>query len=94
MHQFVKACLGGVMAASLVSAASAREGDVPRGVAPLSHVFLIVMENHGYAEVIGNPNRSRIASRSTPGSQRTTSPSRTRPSRTTSRSSVGPISAS
>ena len=56
MHQFVKACLGGVMAASLVSAASAREGDVPRGVAPLSHVFLIVMENHGYAEVIGNPN--------------------------------------
>jgi len=34
----------------------ASEGKVPHGVAPLDHVFVIMMENHGYAEVTGNPN--------------------------------------
>jgi phosphatidylinositol-3-phosphatase len=36
--------------------AHAGEDQVPRGVSPLDHVFLIMMENHGYAEVTGNPN--------------------------------------
>ncbi len=34
----------------------AAEGSVPKGVRPLDHVFVIVMENHGYAQIVGNPN--------------------------------------
>jgi len=32
----------------------AQEGAVPKGVPPLNHVFLIMMENHGYSQIIGN----------------------------------------
>ncbi|MBV8306834.1 MAG: phosphoesterase, partial [Gammaproteobacteria bacterium] len=46
-------------AAALTACASfgalADEGPVPKGVGPLDHVFLVMMENHGYAGVIGNP---------------------------------------
>jgi len=38
------------------SAASAVEGPVPAGVPHLDHVFVIMMENHGYSQIIGNPN--------------------------------------
>jgi phosphatidylinositol-3-phosphatase len=34
----------------------AAEGAVPKGVPHLDHVFLIVMENHGYGQIVGNPN--------------------------------------
>jgi hypothetical protein len=34
--------------------AFAQEGPVPRGVSQLDHVFVIVMENHGYSQIIGN----------------------------------------
>ncbi len=44
------------LALALTSAALAQEGPAPKGVAPLDHVFLIVMENHGYSEIINNPN--------------------------------------
>jgi len=43
-------------AGSLVSPALANEGAVPKGVPRLDHVFLIVMENHEYDEVIGRPS--------------------------------------
>jgi hypothetical protein len=43
-------------ASSLVSPAFANEGAVPKGVPHLDHVFLIVMENHGYSQIVGNPN--------------------------------------
>lgn len=36
-------------------AALAQEGEVPRGVPHLDHVFVIMMENHGYSQIIGNP---------------------------------------
>ena len=36
--------------------ASAQEGSVPTGVPHLDHVFVIMMENHGYTQVVGNPN--------------------------------------
>jgi hypothetical protein len=32
----------------------AQEGSVPKGVPRLDHVFVIVMENHGYSQIIGN----------------------------------------
>src|SRR5882757_8209856 len=43
-------------ASSLVSPTFANEGAVPKGVPQLDHVFLIVMENHGYSQIVGNPN--------------------------------------
>src|SRR5216684_826600 len=43
-------------ASSLVSPAFANEGAVPKGVPRLDHVFVIMMENHGYKKIIGNPN--------------------------------------
>ena len=45
-------CLFAVLAA----AAFAQEGEVPRGVPHLDHVFVIMMENHGYSQIVGNPN--------------------------------------
>lgn len=43
-------------AASIVSPAFANEGPVPKGVPHLDHVWVIMMENHGYGQIIGNPN--------------------------------------
>jgi hypothetical protein len=45
-----------LLASVLASTAFAAEGPVPTGVPPLSHVFLIMMENHGYSQIINNPN--------------------------------------
>ena len=45
-----------IAAASLVSPIYANEGNVPKGVPHLDHVFVIMMENHGYSQIVGNPN--------------------------------------
>jgi phospholipase C len=45
-----------LLAAGLASAASAQEGAVPKGIPHLDHVFVIMMENHAYDQVIDNPN--------------------------------------
>jgi len=34
----------------------AAEGPVPKGVRHLDHVFVIMMENHGYSQIVNNPN--------------------------------------
>lgn len=34
----------------------AQEGSVPKGVPALDHVFVIMMENHGYSQIVGNPS--------------------------------------
>jgi hypothetical protein len=34
----------------------AAEGPVPSGVPHLDHVFVILMENHAYGQIVGNPN--------------------------------------
>jgi hypothetical protein len=44
------------LAAGAVSVVSAQEGSVPKGVSHLDHVFVIMMENHAYNQVVGNPN--------------------------------------
>lgn len=41
---------------TLSGAIFAAEGPVPRGVPHLDHVFVIMMENHGYGQIVGNPN--------------------------------------
>jgi len=43
-------------ALSLVSAAFAGEGAIPKGIPHLDHVFIIMMENHGYGQILNNPN--------------------------------------
>jgi hypothetical protein len=52
--------LGSVLGALLVSAiggsALAVEGPTPKGVPHLDHVFVIMMENHGYSQILHNPN--------------------------------------
>jgi len=46
----------------LCSSAFAQEGAVPKGVPALNHVFLIMMENHGYSQLLNNPNAPFINS--------------------------------
>ena len=41
------------LATSLVFA---QEGAAPKGVPHLDHVFVIMMENHGYSQILNNPN--------------------------------------
>jgi phosphatidylinositol-3-phosphatase len=61
-----KAVISGVFAAVLATAGFAQqqggEGSVPKGVPHLDHVFLIMMENHGYQQVINNPNEPYLNS--------------------------------
>lgn len=44
------------LAAALSNAAFAAEGPAPTGVPHLDHVFVIMMENHGYTQIVGNPS--------------------------------------
>ena len=46
--------------AALTGLAIAQEGAVPKGVPHLDHVFFIMMENHGYTEILHNPNAQFI----------------------------------
>ena len=50
----------GYLGAGLLSAAAAAtgfaaEGPVPSGIPHLDHVFVIMMENHSYGQIVGNP---------------------------------------
>ncbi|MDP9046269.1 MAG: alkaline phosphatase family protein [Pseudomonadota bacterium] len=46
----------GLAMAALCGNASAAEGPTPGGMPHLDHVFLIMMENHGYGQIANNPN--------------------------------------
>ena len=51
-------------AAALVASigAHAEQGSVPTGIPALDHVFVIMMENHAYGQVAGNPQAPFINS--------------------------------
>jgi phosphatidylinositol-3-phosphatase len=49
----VKTCL---IAQAFAIALCAQEGSVPKGIPHLDHVFVIMMENHAYGQVVGNPD--------------------------------------
>jgi hypothetical protein len=51
-----KAATLGLSMTLLASTMFAEEGAVPKGVPHLDHVFVIMMENHGYSQVTNNPN--------------------------------------
>ncbi len=42
--------------AALAGMAFGQEGAVPTGIPYLDHVFVVMMENHGYRQIINNPN--------------------------------------
>lgn len=50
----------GIAACLLAAGAVAQEGPVPQGVPHLDHVFVIMMENHGYSQIIRNSNAGYI----------------------------------
>jgi phosphatidylinositol-3-phosphatase len=55
------AMLLGLLAA-LGTSVFGQEGPVPNGVPRLDHVFVVMMENHGYKEILHNPNARFINS--------------------------------
>jgi hypothetical protein len=50
--------------AALIGAgsANAEQGPVPKGIPHLDHVFVVMMENHAYAQIAGNPQAPFINS--------------------------------
>src|ERR1700761_3038367 len=44
-----------VVALAAAGSAGAVQGPVPTGVPRLDHVFVIMMENHAYGQIAGNP---------------------------------------
>lgn len=52
----------GLLASASAGTALAQEGPTPKGVPHLDHVFVIMMENHGYSQIAGNPNAPFINS--------------------------------
>jgi len=51
-----KAATLGLIVTFLASMMFAGEGAIPRGVPHLDHVFVIMMENHGYSQIVNNSN--------------------------------------
>src|ERR1700691_2247610 len=52
-------CIGALITAGSVSA---EQGPVPQGIPHLDHVFVIMMENHAYGQIAGNPQAPFINS--------------------------------
>jgi phosphatidylinositol-3-phosphatase len=48
------------LAASTLNLVVAAEGPIPGGIPHLDHVFVVMMENHGYSQILGNPNAPYI----------------------------------
>jgi len=57
-----KLILAACAAAAVAGSAQAGQGFVPTGVPALDHVFVIMMENHAYGQVAGNPQAPFINS--------------------------------
>jgi hypothetical protein len=62
LEMIKKASILCLLAATLAGAVSAQDRDVPKGVPHLDHVFLIMMENHGYYQIVDNPNEPYLNS--------------------------------
>ena len=45
-----------LVAAAVAGAADAGEGAIPEGIPSLNHVFVVMLENHGYGQILNNPN--------------------------------------
>lgn len=52
----------GLFVVACASAVLGQEGPVPKGIPHMDHIFVILMENHGYYQVINNPNEPYLNS--------------------------------
>jgi phosphatidylinositol-3-phosphatase len=52
--KFKQTALAIAVGTAMCASALAVEGPVPKGVRHLDHVFVIMMENHGYGQIVGN----------------------------------------
>ncbi|HXO41958.1 MAG TPA: phosphoesterase, partial [Thermoanaerobaculia bacterium] len=50
------AAMVALAAATCATSSFAVEGTTPRSVPHLDHVFLVMMENHGYSQIVDNPH--------------------------------------
>ena len=50
----------GLLAAAVAGTVFADEGRIPNGIPHLDHVFLVMMENHGFSQILNNPNAAFI----------------------------------
>src|SRR6266404_474040 len=57
-----KAAILCLFAAAVATTVRAQERDVPKGIPHLDHAFVIVMENHGYQQILNNPNEPYLNS--------------------------------
>ena len=55
-----KAVILGCLAAAAMNSLYAAEGPIPGGIPRLDHVFVIMMENHSYSQILNNPNAPYI----------------------------------
>jgi hypothetical protein len=55
LHMNRKVATLGILVLALASTMYGAEGPVPKGIPHLDHVFVILMENHGYSQIVGNP---------------------------------------
>lgn len=46
-----------LLAITAATSAFAGEGAAPSGIPALDHVFVIMMENHAYGQIVANPKR-------------------------------------
>jgi len=51
----LSALVAAALAAAIAGPVLANEGSVPKGIPHYDHVFVIMMENHTYEQVVGNP---------------------------------------
>ena len=51
-----------LLALTLAGTVLPQERDVPKGIPHLDHAFVIMMENHGYFQIVGNPNEPYLNS--------------------------------
>jgi phosphatidylinositol-3-phosphatase len=51
-----------LFATAVATSVRGQDRDAPKGIPCLDHVFLIVMENHGYQQIVNNPNEPYLNS--------------------------------
>ena len=64
IHAFInpsKAVALCAVTAAIASVTYAQEGPVPKGIPHLDHVFVLMMGNHGYNQLVNNPNAPFIS---------------------------------
>src|SRR5579883_2296682 len=61
LHMNRKVATLGILVLALASTMYGAEGPVPKGIPHLDHVFVILMENHGYSQIVGNPATNYFA---------------------------------